>query len=143
MKYAVIVSRILLGALFIFAGAMPFIISAPPPQPGLAGAFDDLFFRSHWVFFVSAAQAVIGVLLLINRFVPVALIMLAAFLYNSFAFHLLMAQSALVAPIAVLILGVLAAQPYRTAFAALFTSAPDTRTAQRRADRESTSASAA
>lgn len=119
MNIAVTIARILLGTLFVLAGAMAFILHSPPPEPGLAGTFNQVFFQSHWSLFIGAAQLVLGVLLLINRFVPIALIMVAAFLYNSFAFHITMAPSALFAPIIVLALWLLIALKYRSAFAPL------------------------
>jgi len=45
--------------------------------------------------------------------------MLAAFLYNSFAFHITMASAALPAPVIVLVLGSIIASKYRSSFAAL------------------------
>jgi uncharacterized membrane protein YphA (DoxX/SURF4 family) len=119
MTIAATIARLLLGLLFVFAGSMPFIMSSPPPQPGLAGAFNDVFFHSHWALFVGAAQIVIGLLLLVNRYVPIALIMLAAFLYNSFAFHLTMAPAALPGPVVVLVLWLLIVARYRSRLAAL------------------------
>lgn len=119
MNIAATIARIALGLLFTFAGVMAFVITSPPPEPGLAGAFNTLFVHSHWALFVGAAQAVIGVLLLANRYVPIALIMLAAFLYNSFAFHITMAPGALFAPVIVLVLCVPIALKYRSAFAQL------------------------
>ena len=74
--------------------------------------------------FVSAVQLLLGALLLVNRFVPVALIMLAAFVYNSFAFHSTMAQSAIFAPFVVAALLVVVAWPYRALFAPLFVAQP-------------------
>lgn len=119
MNIAATVARIVLGLLFAFAGVMAFLISSPPSQPGLAGTFNEVYFHSHWALFVGAAQIVIGVLLLVNRYVPIALIMLAAFLYNSFAFHITMAPGALFAPVIVLALWTLVALSYRSAFAPL------------------------
>lgn len=119
MNIAVTIARIILGLLFTFAGVMAFVLSSPPPQPGLAGTFNEVFVHSHWALFVGAAQLVIGVLLLVNRYVPIALIMLAAFLYNSFAFHITMAPGALFAPVIVLALWLLIALKYRSAFAPL------------------------
>ena len=124
MHIARIVARIVVGVLFIFAGANDFFVRTPPPLPGLAGTFNQVFFQSHWVLFLAVAQIAIGALLLINRYVPVALIMLAAFLYNSFAFHLTMASSTLWAPIAVTALGLLIAWPYRGIFALIFAATP-------------------
>jgi len=117
-------TRLLLGAGLAFAGASMYLFGNPPPQPGLAGQFDAVFFASHYALFVGAAQLAIGVLLLVNRFVPVALVMLAAFVYNSFAFHATMAPSALWAPFVLIALALPTALRYRAAFAAFFTAAP-------------------
>ncbi|HYZ16333.1 MAG TPA: DoxX family membrane protein [Candidatus Acidoferrum sp.] len=123
MAAATTIARLLLGLLFTFAGASAFFMT-PPHLPGLAGAFNDVFSQSHWSLFLGAAQVVIGVLLLINRFVPLALIMLAAFLYNSFAFHITMAQSSLFAPLIVTALWALISWKYRSLFALLLAPAP-------------------
>lgn len=119
MTIAATIARILLGLLFTFAGALALLISSPPPQPGLAGTFDEVFIHSHWALFVGAAQLAIGALLLANRFVPLALVMLGAFLYNSFAFHITMAQSGLPAPMLVLVLWIIVCLKYRPLFAQL------------------------
>ncbi len=124
MNLAATFARILLGLLFVTAGSLPFFIAHPAPMPGLAGAFVDVSYRSHWVLFVSAAQITLGVLLLVDRFVPVALIMLAAFLYNSFAFHITMLPNTLPAPIAVLALWFVVAWQYRGLFAPIFRAKP-------------------
>ena len=124
MNIASTVARILLGIVFVGAGASGFFMKSPPPQPGLAGEFNELFFTSHWVLFIGAAQVILGALLLVNGFVPVALIMLAAFLYNSFAFHITMARSGLPAPIVATALGLIVAMKYRPLFALLLSATP-------------------
>jgi len=123
MNVAALIARLLLGLWFLVVGASPFFV-APPPQPGLAGEFIEIFYRSHWTLFVGAAQLALGAQLLVNRFVPLALIVLAAFLYNSFAFHLLIAPATLFAPVIVLALWFLVAWPYRGLFATIFTAKP-------------------
>ncbi|MDQ2872674.1 MAG: DoxX family membrane protein [Candidatus Eremiobacteraeota bacterium] len=124
MNIVRIVARIFLGIVFLVAGGFSFFISNPPPQPGMAGAFNTIFVHSHWSLFVGAAQVVIGVLLLINRYVPLALTLLFGFVYNSFAFHITMAPIALPAPVLVTILGLTVAWPYRALFAHLFAAQP-------------------
>jgi hypothetical protein len=62
--------------------------------------------------------------LLLNRFVPVALTMLAAFVYNSFAFHATMAPSSLWAPFVLIALALPTALRHRAAFAAYLSAAP-------------------
>lgn len=124
MNVVTTIARIILGLGFVAAGASAFFIANPPAEPGLAGVFNDAFVHSHWALFVAAAQLTLGVLLLVNRFVPVALIMLAAFLYNSFAFHLTMAQSSLPAPIVVAALWFIVSLKYRAVFAPILVAKP-------------------
>ncbi|HZZ64188.1 MAG TPA: DoxX family membrane protein [Candidatus Baltobacteraceae bacterium] len=116
--------RVLIGLLFILAGVMTFFI-APPPQPGLAGAVSEALYHSHWSYFVAAAQLVLGVLLVTNRYVPLALTLLFAFLYNSFAYHLGTSAFLLPIPIVIAALAVFIGWPYRAAFAALFQATPE------------------
>lgn len=123
MKIVRTIARLLLGALFVFAGVAGFLM-APPPAPGAAGEFSAVVYATHFMNFVSAAQLVLGVLLLVNRYVPIALIILAAFLYNSFAFHATMAPAGLAAPIIVGGLWYLVALQYRASFAPLFVAKP-------------------
>lgn len=122
MKVAALIARILLGLAFAGLGALPFFMHNPPPQAGLAGEFNAIFYQSHWVLFVAFAQVVAGVLLLIDRYVPVALIILAGFLYNSYAFHITMMPAGLVGPVVVTILWLIVALPYRSVFAPIFAS---------------------
>jgi uncharacterized membrane protein YphA (DoxX/SURF4 family) len=124
MFVAATIARILLGLIFAIIGIATFFIPHPPPLPGLAGRFNDAFTQSHWGLFVAAAQAVAGALLLANRYVPLALVVLAAFLYNSFAFHLTMLPSALFAPIVATILWFPVAWVHRASFAPLFRARP-------------------
>ena|ERR1700734_1372067 len=116
-------ARIVLGLLLLAGGVVAFVM-APPAMPGLVGQFNTLFHASHWSWFVAAAQIVAGVLFLANRYVPVALIIGAGFLYNSFAFHITMLPPTVILPIVVAALWVLAAWPYRALFAPIFQPKP-------------------
>lgn len=124
MSIASTIARILLGLLFTLAGIAQFVFRTPPPQPGLAGIVNHALYASHWILFVGFVQVLIGISFLSNRFVPVALIMLAAFLYNSFAYHL--ATSPIILPVwfAGTILWLLIALPYRALFAPIFAAKP-------------------
>lgn len=120
MKIASLIARILLG-LAMLAGGIAGIafINNPAPLPGLAGEFTRVFAESRWTLFVSAAQIVAGSLLLIDRYVNLALVILAGFLYNSFAFHLTMAPSGLPVALVAFVLWLLVALPRRSSFAFL------------------------
>lgn len=124
MNIAVTVSRILLGLLFLVAGGSVFFNTTPPPIPGMTGDFLAIFMKSHWSMFVGAAQLVLGVMLLVNRFVPVALIMLAAFLYNSLAFHITMFPGPLPIVVVVILLWFVISWKYRRLFAPIFAAQP-------------------
>jgi putative oxidoreductase len=118
---AAIVARYLLALLFLAAGISGFFLvhNPPPAPPGLAGIFQDVFFRSGWVLLVDGMEALVGALLLVNRFVPLALTILAGILFNIYAFHITMAAAGLPAPIIVTALLLLVAWPLRSHFAPL------------------------
>ena len=98
MRIVSITARVLLGLTFAAAGLSGFFLIAkgPPPMPGLAGDFQRVFFASRWVLFVDGVELVAGLLLLINRYVPLALVLLAAVLANILVFHLTMALGGIV-----------------------------------------------
>lgn len=118
---ATVAARILLGLIFLAAGLSGCILvfNPPPPPPGLAGAFQDVFFRSHWVIFVDAVECIAGALLLANRFVPMALTLLAAVISNILAFHVTMMPAGLPLALFVALLWVTVALRFRSSFAPL------------------------
>lgn len=124
MKIASLVARILLGLIMLAAGASGFIIfhNPPPAPPGLAAAFQDVFFRSGWVLVVDAVELTCGLLLLFNRFVPLAVVMLAALIVNMYTFHITMMPAGTIAPVILTILWFTTAWPLRAHFAPLLTA---------------------
>jgi uncharacterized membrane protein YphA (DoxX/SURF4 family) len=122
MKRAEPVARILLAIVFIASGVSGFVLINNPPQmpPGLAMSFQDIFFQSRWVLFVDGLELVAGVLLLVNRYVPLALTVLAGIIYNMFVFHITMMPIGLPAPLLLLILLIVVANRHRAAFRPLF-----------------------
>src|ERR1700684_3932930 len=92
MRIATIIVRVLLGLLFTLMGVLGFILASgalapPPPPPGLAAQFTTIFFQSHWVLFVDGIELISGILLLVNRYVVLAIVMLGAVLFNILVFH--------------------------------------------------------
>lgn len=135
MKITVATSRIILGLAFFAAGLSGFLLinNPPPAPPGLAGAFQDVFFRSHWVLFVDSIEFVSGALLLANRFVPLALTMLGAVLSNILVFHITMAPAGIVPGLVLTALWVVVAQSVRSSLAPLFVAKANVRQADIRA----------
>ena len=91
MKIAALIARILLGLIFVVFGLNPFLKFIPMQlPPGLAGQYLSVLFASHLVYVVGVAQVIGGVLLLVNRYVPLGLTILAPVIVNILAYHLLM-----------------------------------------------------
>ena len=94
MKTLVLISRLLLGLMFLVFGLNGFLNFIPAPSPsGTAGQFLGAMFVSHYVVVVFALQIIAGVLLLANRFVVAALTILAPLLVNIVLFHAFMAPA--------------------------------------------------
>ena len=121
MKILVLISRLLLGLIFLVFGLNGFLNFIPmPPPTGVAGQFFAALFISHYILPVFALEIVGGALLLTNRFVPVALTILAPILVNILLFHASMAPAGFApAVIAVALWSVLFLRE-RAAFSALW-----------------------
>jgi putative oxidoreductase len=96
MKIATLIARILLGLLFLVFGLNGFLHFIPmAPPAGLAGQYMGALFLSHYLVVVFLLQTIGGALLLANRFVPLALVLLGPVLVNILLFHALMAPEGL------------------------------------------------
>ncbi len=122
MKIAALIARLLLGLIFLVFGLNGFLhfIPMPPPPPGPAGQFMGAMFVTHYLVPVFLLQLIPAVLLLLNRFVPLALTLLAPIIVNIVLFHALMAPSGLPMASFVTVLWFLTAYSVRSAFAGLF-----------------------
>lgn len=121
MKIIAIIARILLGLIFFVFGLNGFLQFIPaPPIPGLAGTFIGVLMQSHFIFFVAGVQVIAGALLLVNRFVPLALALLAPMIANILVFHLTMQPSGLPPGVLAAILWCFLAWRLRAYFAPLF-----------------------
>ena len=92
MKLAETISRYLLGLIFTIFGLNGFLhfIPQPPPESQLALQYFTVLATSHYLVLVFLLQLIAGLLLLTNRFVPLALTLLAPILVNILLFHGLM-----------------------------------------------------
>ena len=122
MKIAVSVARILLGLIFAFFGANLIFsfLPNPPIPPGPLKDFTTVLGETHYNYVVGFFQLVPGILLIINRYVPLALTVLAAEIVNILTTHILVMRGGFPIPILVLILWVLVFWRVRSAFAGIF-----------------------
>ena len=129
MKTASTVARYLAGVIFLVFGLNGFLHFIPlTPPSGVAGQFMGALFVSHYLTLIFALQVIGAVLLLANRYVPLALAILAPVIVNILSFHALMAPSGLPLALFVTVLWALVFVYVRSAFASLFQSRFQART---------------
>ena len=104
-------------------GFLNFIPPPPTPLPPGAQAFSTALLETGYMMpLIGLTQLVVGALLLLNRFVPLALVLFAPFIVNSVAFHLFLEPTGLVPAGVFLTLELYLAWTYRAAFAPLLTA---------------------
>ena len=91
--------RNLLGMPLLVIGLNGFLNFIPPPttpMPGEVATFVGALVRSGYMMpLIGMTHLIVGALLLANRWVPLALLLLAPFLVNSLAFHVFLEHSGL------------------------------------------------
>lgn len=128
MKTASVIARYLAGVIFLVMGLNGFLNFIPfPPPAGIAGQFMGALYVSHYLWVIFAFQVIAGGLLLVNRYVPLALALLAPVLVNILTFHALMAPSGLPMALFVAALWIVIFIEVRPAFSGLFQSRLQTR----------------
>jgi putative oxidoreductase len=126
MRIASIIARYLLGLMFTVFGLNGFMnfIHQPPPANPLAMEFFIAISSSHFAAFFFAVQLIGGLLLLAGYFVPLALTLLAAELYNILAFHLTLAPASIPPALVACVLWVLVFLQYGKNFKGILAAKP-------------------
>ncbi|MBS1839324.1 MAG: hypothetical protein JSS69_03650 [Acidobacteria bacterium] len=121
MKIATIVAQVLVGLIFVVFGSNAFLnfLRGPLPQ-GPGGDFLKLLFEAHYVYFVGGVQVIGGLLLLINRYVPLGLALLAPVIVNILLFHGLLSHTGWQPAVVVAILWIFLFFRYKANFAGIF-----------------------
>jgi len=123
MRIASVIARYLAGVIFLVMGLNGFLHFIPlPPPVGVAGQLMGALYISHYLWVIFAFQVVGGLLLLVNRYVPLAVALLAPVLVNILTFHVLMAPAGLPMALFVAILWAAIFIQVRPAFSGLFQS---------------------
>jgi hypothetical protein len=123
MRIAGLIARYLLGLIFTVFGANGFLHFIPMPlPPGVAGQFMSALFVSHVLVAVYLLELIPGILLLVGRYVPLALVLVGPVIVNIVLFHAFMAPSGLPLAIVVVVLWGLTAWSVRSALAGIFQS---------------------
>jgi len=123
MRIASVIARYLAGVIFLVMGLNGFLNFIPfPPPTGVAAQFMGALYVSHYLWVIFAFQVVGGLLLLVNRYVPLAVALLAPVLVNILTFHVLIAPAGLPMALFVAILWTVIFIQVRPAFSGLFQS---------------------
>lgn len=124
MNIVATIARILLGVIFVFFGAnlMFNFLHMPLPPPGPVRDFMTVMATTHYLAMIGFFQFLGGLLLLINRYVALGLIILAAEIVNILTTHILVmhGEGLLGLPILVVILWLLVFWRVRSHFAGIF-----------------------
>ncbi len=113
-------ARILLGLVFFVFGLNGFLnfIPMPPQIPAGAAALMGAFSATGYLMaLIKGTEVLVGVLLLTNRFVPLALALLAPVLVNILAFHFFLEPATtLVMPVVLLVSALFLAWQHRNRY---------------------------
>jgi uncharacterized membrane protein YphA (DoxX/SURF4 family) len=115
------IARVLLGLMFFVFGLNGFLNFIPQPpkesMPAAIVAFTEAMMATgYFLKLVKGTEMLVGALLLLNRFVPLALTVLAPIIVNIVAIHAFLAPSGLGMAIVILGLELYLAWAYRAAF---------------------------
>jgi uncharacterized membrane protein YphA (DoxX/SURF4 family) len=119
-RYLTIIARVLLGLIFFVFGLNGFLHFIPQPAkpiPEGAAAFAGALMKTGYMFqLIMGVQLLVGVLLLVNRFVPLALALIAPIIVGIITFHLFLDPSGILPGSIALVLELYLAWAYRSAF---------------------------
>jgi putative oxidoreductase len=125
MKIAMIIVRTLMGLLFIFGSVVYFfdLVAPPEMEPGSPiRLFNEGLAASGYFFtLLKITELLCGILLVIGRFVPLALVILAPVIINILAVHVFLDRSGLPVAIFLVLAAAFLAYYYRKAYAPMLT----------------------
>ena len=122
MRIASMIARYLLGVGFVIFGLNGFLhfIPQPPMAPGPMVDWMTVMTKTNYMMPVFAFELLGGLLLLVNRYVPLALVILGPILVNILVFHVLLQPAGLPPAIVFVILWFLVSYSVRSAFVGIF-----------------------
>lgn len=119
-RYSLIAARLLMGLPLIIFGLNGFLNFIPQPATPMAegaAAFAGALMKTGYMMqLIGTTQLIVGLLLVANRFVPLALALFAPFIVNSIAFHVFLEHTGLPMAAIFLLLELYLAWAYRNAF---------------------------
>jgi putative oxidoreductase len=120
---SVVTTRILLGLIYFIFGLNFFLhfLPTPPPHGGVADAFTGGLFQSGYFFpLLKGLEVVLGAMLLIQYFVPLALVVLAPISINILLFHAFLSPENTIMGVVIVLANFYLAWAYRSYYKPLF-----------------------
>ncbi len=119
-RHLPVVARYLMGLPLLVFGLNGFLNFIPQPETAMpegAAVFAGALVESGYMMqLIAVTLLVVGLLLVVNRFVPLALALFAPFILNSVLFHVFLERSGLPIAVVFLVLELYLAWAYRAAF---------------------------
>lgn len=124
MKIVALIARILLGLEFLVFGLNGFLhfIPQPPMPPSDMATFATVLTSTRYFVPIFAIQVIAGALLLIGRFIPLALALIGPVIVNILITHIVMNPSGIPPGALAAVLWLILFYAYREYFASLFTA---------------------
>ncbi len=106
MKYVDIAAHILLGLVFTVFGLAGLFNLIPQPELDQEAAFfmQGLSANAYFMIVLKLVEVVVGILILVRRFVPLALVLLAPVVVHIFLFHVFLAPEGIPMAVALVVL---------------------------------------
>ncbi|HEV7474893.1 MAG TPA: hypothetical protein VGN90_12650 [Pyrinomonadaceae bacterium] len=122
MKILNLIARILLGLIFVVFGLNGFLnfLNMGPMPAGLAGQFIGALAMSHYFWVIAGLQVAGGSLLLVNRYVPLGLVLLGPVIVNIVLYHVFLNPSGVAPAVVVVILWLIVFYGQRQYFSGIF-----------------------
>ena len=113
-----VIVRLLLGLAFLFFGVMGLfnLMKPPPDMPQEILNVMGALANAGYMKVVAATEIIVALLLLTNRFVPLALALLAPIVVGILTFHVAMQPAGIIPGLVVLVMELYLAWAYREAF---------------------------
>jgi len=121
VKIVIAIVRVLLGLPFLVFGANAIHPFLPmPPMAGDSGTLATIMMHHGWFLFIGTLYVIAGILLIVGRYVPIALVLLGPILVVILLFHVTLSPNELGLPIVLTLLEVFLIYAYWPAFRGIF-----------------------
>lgn len=127
MSKVILAARILLGLMFFVFGLNGILHFLPMPAmpDNDASRLSAIMMAHGWMTFVAVLQVIGGLLLLVGRYVPMALVILGPIIVNILLYHFLLDPKGVAPGLLAALLEIFLIWAYRLSFRGLFDAAPE------------------